>query len=63
MGFNKRMISKELILKTKEENLNTLFKADALMFMDYWSSKFYGIYRDGISKDSTIKLMNNMYGS
>jgi len=63
MGFNKRMISKELILKTKEENLNTLFKADALMFMDDWSSKFYGIYRDGISKDSTIKLMNNMYGS
>lgn len=63
MGFNKRIISKELILKTNEEQLDKLFNADALMFMDNWSSKFYGLYRDGLSKDSTIKLVTNTYGS
>lgn len=63
MGFNKKIISKELILKTSEEHLHKLFNADALMFMDIWSSKFYGLYRDGLSKENAIKLVNNTYGS
>jgi hypothetical protein len=59
MGFNKRWISKELILKTDENQLAKLFNADALMFDDIWSSKFYGLYRDGLTKDTVIKLLFN----
>ncbi len=34
MGFNKRIVDKDLVIKTKEENLGQLFRADALDCFD-----------------------------
>jgi len=41
MGFNKRFISKDLVLSQKKfEDIERLFNADALIF-DNWSSNFF----------------------
>lgn len=41
MGFHKRFITKDLILSQKDfENIESLLKADALIF-DTWSSNFF----------------------
>jgi hypothetical protein len=47
MSFNKRYISKELILSKKDiESVYKLFKSDAAI-LDNWSSQFYGhLYPD-----------------
>jgi hypothetical protein len=59
MGFNKRIVDKELVIKTKEENLGQLFRADALIFMDGWASKFHELYQKGLSKQDIIKKIEN----
>lgn len=60
MGFNKRIVDKELVNKTKEENLGQLFRADALIFMDSWASKFHELYKKGLSKQEIIKQLENV---
>jgi len=60
MGFNKRIVDKELVNKTKEENLGQLFRADALIFMDIWASKFHELYHKGLSKQEIIKQLENV---
>ena len=60
MGFNKRIVDKELVNKTKEENLGQLFRADALIFMDSWASKFHELYPKGLSKQEIIKQLENV---
>jgi hypothetical protein len=47
MGFHKRFITKDIILLTEEEHLDTLFSSDALIFEDDWSMQFYNMYYDG----------------
>jgi len=47
MGFHKRFITKDIIMSTNEEHLDTLFSSDALIFEDDWSMQFYNMYYDG----------------
>lgn len=58
MGFNKRFITKETIDRTKQEDLERLFSADALI-MDIWSSKFREMYNQGLQKEEIIKILND----
>jgi hypothetical protein len=56
MGFNKRIITQELIISTDDSNLPNLFKADSLIF-DNWSYKFYELYSNGTNKQIAIELL------
>jgi len=47
MGFHKRFITKDTIMSTSEEHIDTLFSSDALIFEDDWSMEFYNMYYDG----------------
>lgn len=58
MGFNKRIISKEVVIGTEESNLPTLFNADALTF-DGWSYKFFEMYQSGLPKNVVIEFLSN----
>jgi hypothetical protein len=62
MGFNKRFVEKEIVEKYFEENkpLSKLFRADAFIFMDNYSSKVYDYYCDGLS-DELIKIKIKEY--
>jgi hypothetical protein len=59
MGFNKRFLNKEIILNTPEHDMGGLFKSDAFIFLDEWSSKFYNYHRQGYIKDDIIHLLEN----
>lgn len=59
MGFNKRFIGKNNIetFLNGGVTLKSLFKADALIFMDNESSKVFEWYNEGASeKEIKIKL-------
>jgi len=56
MGFNKRFITKESILRTSNEKLEQLFNADGLI-MDMLSSKFYEKFNSGLHKDTIIEML------
>ena len=59
MGFNKRFIGKNNIetFLNGGVSLKSLFKADALIFMDNESSKVFEWYNEGASeKEIKIKL-------
>jgi len=58
MGFNKRIVHKENVIKTPEEQLERLFTADALI-MDEWSSKFLKYHKSGHHKKDIIQILNN----
>ena len=59
MGFHKRFITKDIIMLTKEEHLDTLFSSDALIFEDDWSMQFYNMYYDGLTiKEIKEKLID-----
>lgn len=58
MGFNKRMISKDVVMGTEESKLPSLFNADALTF-DNWSYKFFEMYQSGLPKDVVIEFLSN----
>lgn len=58
MGFNKRFLTKEIILNTRESLLNRLLNADSVI-TDDWSDKFIGLYDKGYSKSEILKLLNN----
>jgi hypothetical protein len=57
MGFSKRFISEEVIMKTFErgETLKSLFSADSVLFMDNVASEAFRLYQEGLS-DTNIKL-------
>jgi hypothetical protein len=50
MGFNKRVVNEDIINRhiQKENSLNNLFKADALIFKDDVSLKIYDWFIEGI---------------
>jgi hypothetical protein len=56
MGFNKRIVDEEILMKYFEKNkpLKGLFKADAIIFDDKISSMAYDLYTEGKS-DEEIK--------
>lgn len=56
MGFHKRYITKELILRSSD--LKKLFNADAYD-MDMWSGKFYDIYKQGYDKETILKILEH----
>jgi len=56
MGFNKRYITKEQIIKSN--NLDKLFNADALI-MDNWSGKFFEYHKKGFDKETILKLIEH----
>lgn len=58
MGFNKRIVNKESILRTDENQIDKLFDADALM-MDKWASRFLSLRMEGYKKDEIIKILEN----
>lgn len=58
MGFHRRYITKEMILKTNQEGLERLFNADAFVF-DNWSGKFYDQYKKGLTKEEILKIMTD----
>jgi len=57
MGFHRRYITKEMILRAKQDDLVKLFNADAFVF-DIWSGKFYEEYKKGLDKDEILKIMS-----
>lgn len=61
MGFNKRLVSKNVIEETikNKKSLKTLFKADALVFMDNVSTTIYKLIIDGKEEQEVIKLFQN----
>lgn len=60
MGFHKRIIDKEIILKYLELNkpLKDLFKADAIVFEGNIASKVYELHEKGLT-DNQIKTIIN----
>lgn len=58
MGFNKRMISKDIVMATDESNIINLLNADGLIF-DNWSFKFFELYQSGLPKDVAIEFLSN----
>jgi hypothetical protein len=61
MGFNKRIVDEEILMKYFEKNkpLKMLFKADALIFMDNISSEAYDLYTRGMSDEEIKKTIYN----
>jgi len=59
MGFNKRILKKENILKNLP-NLMTYLDADPIICTDDFSRKVYGLFRDGFSKEEIINLIDKM---
>ena len=57
MGFNKRYITREMILEREDSELDKLFNADAFIF-DSWSSRFFNLYQSGMKKDEILLVMN-----
>jgi hypothetical protein len=64
MGFNKRFVTSETIKTYLEgdNNLKSLFKADALIFMDNQSSKVYEMYQKGLSDNEIKQFLKESYG-
>jgi hypothetical protein len=58
MGISKRIITKDTILFTDNDNLNKLFSADCFIF-DNWSYEFYELFLMGFEKEQIIKKLNN----
>ena len=56
MGFNKRIVTRESILRGDENYLQSLLKADALI-MDTWSSAFYTLYTAGLTRGEILLML------
>lgn len=61
MGFNKRFVDKEKVMISfdNKEPLSKLFSADALIFMDDFSSKVYNHFKKGTKDKEIKKLIDN----
>ena len=59
MGFHKRFINKENTKRALDnKTLNKLYKSDALVFDDKFSSKVYELYNKGLTEDKILKKLN-----
>ena len=62
MGFNKRMIDKNHILSAVNNNnttLKKLFNADAIIFLDDYSSEVYKLFTQGMDDKDILKTLEN----
>ena len=61
MGFNKRMIDKNHILSAVNNNtpLKKLFNADAIIFLDKYSSEVYELFTQGMDDKDIFKKLEN----
>jgi hypothetical protein len=59
MGFNKRFLKKENILKHLDNLMNYL-DADAVICADDFSRKVYRLFNEGFSEEEIINLINKM---
>lgn len=59
MGFNKRILKKENILKNLPK-LMTYLEADAIICTDDFSRKVYRLFREGFSEEEIINLINKI---
>jgi hypothetical protein len=61
MGFHKRYISFETLLSSlkKNESLNRIFNAEALIFTDDLSEKIYQLYNQGLTNNEILNKLNN----
>ena len=59
MGFNKRILKKENILKNLP-NLMTYLDADAIICTDDFSRKVYRLFNEGFTKEEIINLINKI---
>lgn len=61
MGFNKRVVSKNVIEEAikSEKSLKSLFKADAVIVMDNVSTKVHELLSNGTEEREVIKLFQN----
>jgi hypothetical protein len=59
MGFNKRILKKENILKNLP-NLMTYLDADAIICTDDFSRKVFRMYTEGFTKEEIINVINKM---
>ena len=59
MGFNKRILKKENILKNLP-NLMTYLDADAVICTDDFSRKVYRMYSEGFTEEEIINIINKM---
>ena len=61
MGFNKRFVSEETIMGQIEnkEKLSKLFKADAFIFLDKFSTKVYTLFTEGVEDKLLIKMIQD----
>lgn len=61
MGFHKRYISFETLLSSlkKNESLNRVFNAEALIFTDDLSEKIYQLYNQGLTNNEILNKLNN----
>lgn len=59
MGFNKRILKKENILKNLPKLMSYL-DADAIICTDDFSRKVYRLFSEGFSEEEIINLINKM---
>ena len=61
MGFNKRMIDKNHILSVVNNNttLQKLFNADAIIFLDDYSSEVHKLFKQGMEDKDIFKILEN----
>ena len=60
MGFHKRIIDKDIVLKYLELNkpLKELFKVEVILFDDKLSSMAYELHEEGLT-DNQIKIIRS----
>jgi hypothetical protein len=59
MGFNKRILKKENILKNLP-NIMVYLDADAIICTDDFSREVYRLFRDGLSKEEILNEINKI---
>lgn len=59
MGFNKRILKKENILRNLENIMNYL-NADAIICTDDFSRKVYRLYSEGLPKEDILGIIEKM---
>jgi hypothetical protein len=47
-----------MIINKSDSDLKKLFNADAFIF-DMWSSKFFQLYKEGMTKDEILLMFQN----
>ena len=57
MGFNKRVLKKENILRNLN-NIMTYLDADAIICTDEFSRNVYRVFNEGQTKEEVIKYIN-----